>query len=184
MFPVFLDFKTLARQDYEDDISVSLSGRSTPTTPSSQTSQDTSTPSSEYSFGSSSCCQPTPDGSCSCRMASEKGFGCCRLRDDEDRFVHVNKWFADYDTDPCSKTEVIYLTHCFRSEEPVTTNMDISTGHIVLVGILLPFLAPPSSLPSLLSKPSGLLHLLHLPFPPSQHLSCSTCFTLLNAIVV
>ena len=63
---------------------------------------------------------------------SEQGFHCKRLRDDEDRFVHINKWFEDYDTNPCSKTEIIYLT-CFRSEEPVTSNMDISTGHIVLV---------------------------------------------------
>ena len=32
---------------------------------------------------------------------------------DEDNFVHINNWFDRYDTNPCSKTEVIYL-HSYR----------------------------------------------------------------------
>ena len=51
---------------------------------------------------------------------------------DEDRFVHINEWYLQYGCNPCSRTETIYL-HCYRSEEPVASNMDISTGHIVLV---------------------------------------------------
>ena len=51
---------------------------------------------------------------------------------DQECFIHINDWFQHYGGNPCSKTETIYLNHC-RSEEPVTSNMDISTGHIVLV---------------------------------------------------
>lgn len=50
----------------------------------------------------------------------------------EETFVHINEWHEHFNSDPCSRTEVIYLDAC-RSEEPATTNMDISTGHIVLV---------------------------------------------------
>merc|ERR1712038_1740489 len=50
---------------------------------------------------------------------------------DDDRFVHVNSWHEEYNVNPCSKTETILL-HSYRSEEPVQSNMDISTGHIVL----------------------------------------------------
>jgi len=56
------------------------------------------------------------------------------LEEDDERFVHVNTWHTDYGGNPCSKTETIYL-FAFRSEEPVVTNMDISTGHIVLVSV-------------------------------------------------
>ena len=54
---------------------------------------------------------------------------------DEDAFVHINEWFEHFGVNPCSKTETFYLHSC-RSEEPVQSNMDISTGHIVLVSIL------------------------------------------------
>ena len=56
--------------------------------------------------------------------------------DDQDRFVHINEWFEHYGGNPCSKTETIYLDN-YRSEEPVQSNMDISTGHIVLVSTLI-----------------------------------------------
>lgn len=51
---------------------------------------------------------------------------------DDERFVHINSWYEEFGVNPCSRTETIYV-HSFRSEEPVTSNMDISTGHIVLV---------------------------------------------------
>ncbi len=53
-------------------------------------------------------------------------------REDDERFVHINTWYDTYGSNPCSKTETIYLSH-IRSEEPAVSNMDISTGHIVLV---------------------------------------------------
>lgn len=52
-------------------------------------------------------------------------------KDDED-FVHIKDWCCVYDVSPCCRTETIYLPSS-RSEEPVASNMDISTGHIVLV---------------------------------------------------
>ena len=58
---------------------------------------------------------------------------------DEDAFVHINEWFEHFGVNPCSKTETFYLHSC-RSEEPVQSNMDISTGHIVLVSIKLFYL--------------------------------------------
>jgi hypothetical protein len=54
------------------------------------------------------------------------------LEDDDEAFVHVNAWHTNVGGNPCSKTETIYL-FASRSEEPVVSNMDISTGHIVLV---------------------------------------------------
>ena len=56
------------------------------------------------------------------------------LDEHDERFMHVNMWHTDYGGNPCSKTETIYVC-AFRSEEPVVTNMDISTGHIVLVSV-------------------------------------------------
>ncbi|XP_074659356.1 receptor-type tyrosine-protein phosphatase N2-like [Tubulanus polymorphus] len=49
----------------------------------------------------------------------------------EDNFVHVKEWYRFFHVNPCSKTEIIRLNYC-RSEEPVVSNMDITTGHIVL----------------------------------------------------
>ena len=57
---------------------------------------------------------------------------------DEDRFTHIKDWFfSEYAVNPCSRTETIYVDSC-RSEEPVQSNMDISTGHIVLVSTKTP----------------------------------------------
>ena len=61
-----------------------------------------------------------------------RGFKYQEASCESDRFVHINDWFEQYGCNPCSRTETIYL-HCFRSEEPVMSTMDISTGHIVLV---------------------------------------------------
>lgn len=61
-----------------------------------------------------------------------RGFRYQDVNVDMDSFVHINEWYLHYGCDPCSRTETIYL-HSFRSEEPVASNMDISTGHIVLV---------------------------------------------------
>ena len=72
---------------------------------------EVTTPSTSESLGSSPGCK-------SSELVSEQGFHCQRLRDDGDRFVHINKWFEDYDTNPCSKTEVIYLT-CQFGDKPV-----------------------------------------------------------------
>ena len=57
------------------------------------------------------------------------------LLQDHDSFVHINSWYEHFEgSSPCSRTETIYLPRS-RSEEPVASNMDISTGHIVLVRI-------------------------------------------------
>ena len=50
----------------------------------------------------------------------------------DEGFVHINEWHEYYGGSPFSRTETIIL-NSYRSEEPVTSNMDISTGHIVLV---------------------------------------------------
>ena len=63
------------------------------------------------------------------------GFKFKDVTSDDDRFIHINDWFEEYGVNPCSKTETIILHSC-RSEEPVQSNMDISTGHIVLVSIV------------------------------------------------
>ena len=52
--------------------------------------------------------------------------------EEDESFVHINAWHTDVGGNPCSKTETIYL-YASRSEEPVVSNMDISTGHIILV---------------------------------------------------
>lgn len=50
-----------------------------------------------------------------------------------DTFTHIKRWSIDYtNVQPCCSTEKLVFNH-YRSEEPVTSNMDISTGHIVLV---------------------------------------------------
>ena len=50
-----------------------------------------------------------------------------------DMFTHVKRWSIDYtNVQPCCMTEKLVFIRC-RSEEPVASNMDISTGHIVLV---------------------------------------------------
>ena len=50
-------------------------------------------------------CMSTPDG--------YKTWSFQDVNYDEDSFVHVNDWFDHYGTNPCSKTEVIYL-HSYR----------------------------------------------------------------------
>ena len=52
---------------------------------------------------------------------------------DDDTFLHVKEWYGAFPVNPCSKTETIHVLSSYRSEEPVTTNMDITTGHIILV---------------------------------------------------
>ncbi len=73
----------------------------------------------------------------------------------DDSFVHINEWFERYGGNPCSRTETIYLDN-YRNEEPVQSNMDISTGHIVLVSIYLEH-QPPGQ---------GVWHPPHLPRCP------------------
>ena len=52
-----------------------------------------------------------------------------------DVFTHIKRWSIDYtNVQPCCTTEKLVFVNC-RSEEPVSSNMDISTGHIVLVSI-------------------------------------------------
>ena len=50
-------------------------------------------------------CVSTPDG--------YKTWSFQDVAYDEDSFVHINEWFDRYDTNACSKTEVIYL-HPYR----------------------------------------------------------------------
>ena len=58
---------------------------------------------------------------------------CSVSSDDDERFTHVNIWCDMRGANECSRTETFYLPNFCRSEEPVASNMDISTGHIVLV---------------------------------------------------
>ena len=58
---------------------------------------------------------------------------CSASSDDDERFTHVNVWCEMQGANVCSRTETFYLPPFCRSEEPVASNMDISTGHIVLV---------------------------------------------------
>ena len=58
---------------------------------------------------------------------------CSASSDDGERFTHVNVWCDMQGANVCSRTETFYLSPFCRSEEPVASNMDISTGHIVLV---------------------------------------------------
>ena len=52
-----------------------------------------------------------------------------------DVFTHIKRWSIDYtNVQPCCTTEKLVFVN-YRSEEPVSSNMDISTGHIVLVSI-------------------------------------------------
>lgn len=69
------------------------------------------------------------------RFNRSSSLSLCNRSPDDERFVHVNDWFAQYGVNPCSRTETIYCESC-RSEEPAQNNMDISTGHIVLVSIV------------------------------------------------
>ena len=62
---------------------------------------------------------------------------CSTSSDDAERFTHVNVWCDMQGANACSRTETFYLSPFCRSEEPVASNMDISTGHIVLVSLCL-----------------------------------------------
>ena len=67
-----------------------------------------------------------------CEEEEDKLQDRARMFDRDSSFEHIKEWSSNFDVSPCCRTEIIYLPS-FRSEEPVASNMDISTGHIVLV---------------------------------------------------
>lgn len=75
--------------------------------------------------------EPITNGQIECDDGRKSSMNSC-----SELFVHVKDYAClCNNVYPFCKTEVIYLPLSRRSEEPVTSNMDISTGHIVLVCI-------------------------------------------------